>query len=110
MARIIKTIEIEGEPAVALFDAGAVHTYVREDFVERALRRTVAEPFRVALGGDRFEVREFCLMQGRIEGLSFDTKIWRSIPYQVGMHFPSWIELSGEGGPKQWESLTLRAW
>jgi len=57
-----------------LFDAGAVHTYVREDFVERALRRTVAEPFRVALGGDRFEVREFCLMQGRVEGLSFDTK------------------------------------
>ena len=74
MARIIKTIEIEGQPAVALFDTGAVHTYVCEDFIEHAPRRAVAESFRVALAGDHFEVREFCLMQGRIEGLPFDTK------------------------------------
>ena len=29
MARIVKAIEIEGQPAVALFDTGAVYTYVR---------------------------------------------------------------------------------
>jgi len=29
MARIVKTIEIEGRPAVALFDTGALYSYVR---------------------------------------------------------------------------------
>jgi hypothetical protein len=80
MARIIKTIEIEGQPAIALFDTGAVHTYVFEDLIKHAPRRAVAEPFRVALAGDHFEVREFCLMQGRIEGLPFDTK---AIPLSI---------------------------
>jgi hypothetical protein len=28
MRRVIKTIEIEGKPAKALFDTGAFHTYV----------------------------------------------------------------------------------
>jgi len=29
MARTITTIEIEGQPALALFDTGALYTYVR---------------------------------------------------------------------------------
>ena len=28
MSRVIKTIEIEGQPVKALFDTGAFHTYV----------------------------------------------------------------------------------
>lgn len=73
MARIIKTIEIEGQPAVALFDTGAVFTYVREHLLTAVLRKPVTEPFRVGLGGKSFEVRELCLIGGRIEGLAFDT-------------------------------------
>ena len=33
MARIIKTIEIQGQPANALFDTGAVNTYVVSSLV-----------------------------------------------------------------------------
>jgi len=51
MGRIIKQIEIEGQPATALFDTGANYTYVRADLVQNAPRRRVAYPVRVALGG-----------------------------------------------------------
>ncbi|MCR4404251.1 MAG: hypothetical protein NUW06_03000 [Candidatus Acetothermia bacterium] len=71
MARIIKTIEIEGEPAVALFDTGAVYSYVRSSLARRAPRRAMVPPARVGLGGREVEVREICLIEGRIEGLSF---------------------------------------
>jgi hypothetical protein len=33
VAQIIKTIEIEGQQAVALFDTGAIYTYVRSPLV-----------------------------------------------------------------------------
>lgn len=73
MARIIRTIEIEGQQALALFDTGAILTYVREPFLSSAPRKPTVEPFRVALGGRSIEVRELCLVGGRIEGLAFDT-------------------------------------
>ena len=73
MARIIKTIEIEGQPAVALFDTGAVFTYVRSSCIARAPRQTVARPVRVALGGQNIEITEQCLLNGKIEGLDFFT-------------------------------------
>jgi predicted aspartyl protease len=73
MGRIIKTIEIEGQPAVALFDTGATFTYIKEPFLATALRKPLIAPFRVALGGTSIEIRELCLIGGRIEGLGFDT-------------------------------------
>ncbi|MDH7487754.1 MAG: hypothetical protein QHJ81_15960 [Anaerolineae bacterium] len=73
MARIIKTIEINGQPAVALFDTGAALTYVREHLLATAPRKPVTEPFSVAFGGKSIEVQELCLIGGRIEGLAFDT-------------------------------------
>ncbi len=73
MGRIIKTIEIEGQPAVALFDTGATFTYVKEPLLATALRKPLIAPFRVALGGTSIEIRELCLIGGRIEGLGFDT-------------------------------------
>jgi hypothetical protein len=73
MARIIKTIEIEGQQAVVLFDTGAVLTYVREHLLTFVPRKPAVEPFRVALGRRSIEVRELCLVGGRIEGLAFDT-------------------------------------
>jgi hypothetical protein len=71
MARIIKTIEIEGQPAVALFDSGAVYTYVRSTLVRGAPGRPVTQPARVALGGKDIEIRELRLIEGKIEGLDF---------------------------------------
>jgi hypothetical protein len=71
VARIIKDIEIEGQPAIALFDTGAVYTYVRSPLVRDVPRRVVARPARVALGGQDIEIRELCLIEGKIEGLDF---------------------------------------
>ena len=72
MSRILKEIEIEGRPAVALFDTGAYHTYVCRDLLAGAVKRTLPEPYRVGLGGESIEVREVCLAIGRIEGMSLD--------------------------------------
>ncbi len=71
MGRIIKEIEIEGQRAVALFDTGAVYTYVRESLVAQCPRAKVAAPVRVALGGLYIQIREQCLVNGKIEGLDF---------------------------------------
>jgi len=71
MGRIIRNIEIEGQPAVALFDTGAVYTYVRSSLVRDVPRRSVTRPARVALGGKEIEIREMCLIEGKIEGLDF---------------------------------------
>jgi len=71
VARVIKNIEIEGQPAVALFDTGAVYTYVRSFLVRDVPRRVVSRPARVTLGGKDIEIRELCLIEGKIEGLDF---------------------------------------
>jgi hypothetical protein len=71
MARIIKTIEIEGLQAVALFDTGAIYTYVRSPFVQETPRRAMIPPARVALGGRDIEIRELHFIQGKIEDLDF---------------------------------------
>ena len=75
MSRVIKTIEIEGQPAKALFDTGAFHTYVLRSYVERLPNRLVPviAPYEVSLGGETFKVREQALINGKIEGLGFDT-------------------------------------
>jgi len=71
MARIIKDIEIEGQPAVTLFDTGASYTYVLASLVSHVPKRTVARPVRVTLGGLEIDIRELCLIEGKIEGLDF---------------------------------------
>ena len=58
MGRIIKTIEIEGQPAKAFFDTGAFHTYVLRRYLRDAPTRPVSKPYEVALVGGRIEVRE----------------------------------------------------
>jgi len=71
MARIVKTIEIEGQPAVALFDTGAMYSYVRSSLVPEIPKKVVAQPVRVVLGGKEIEIRELCFIEGKIEGLDF---------------------------------------
>ncbi|MFQ6041331.1 MAG: hypothetical protein ACE5PV_10785 [Candidatus Poribacteria bacterium] len=75
MGRIIKEIEIEGKTAVALFDTGAVFTYVKQPYLANAVRKSLAAPFHVALGGKTVDVRELYLIEGKIEGLEFDTDV-----------------------------------
>lgn len=58
MARIIKTIEIEGQPAVALFDTGALYSYVRAPLAKDAPRAEMPVPPHVVLGGRSIEIRE----------------------------------------------------
>jgi hypothetical protein len=71
MSRIIKTIEIEGHPAAALFDTGATYSYVRSSLVASASRTAVPVPPRVVLGGKVITIRELCFVRGKIEGLDF---------------------------------------
>jgi predicted aspartyl protease len=73
MGRIVKSIEIEGQPAVALFDTGATYTYVRSPFLTKIPRRAIAKPARTVLGGQTIEIAEQCLINGKIEGLDFFT-------------------------------------
>ena len=73
MGRIIKKIEIEGKPAVALFDTGAVYTYVRSFLVRHAPRVAMTPPVHVSLGGREIHIREVCFIHGKIEGLDFLT-------------------------------------
>jgi len=71
MAPIIKTIEIEGQPVVALFDTGALYSYVRSSLVRNASRRAMITLARVALGGRDITIRDLCFVEGKIEGLDF---------------------------------------
>jgi hypothetical protein len=75
MSRVIKTIEIEGQPVKALFDTGAFHSYVLRKYVTGSPTQIVAKPYEVALGGETFEVREHALVNGKIGGLDFDTSV-----------------------------------
>ena len=74
MGRIIKEIRIEGKPGVALFDTGSIHTYIRREFLAGVPKRSIAKPYKVALGGRQIEVRELCVALGEIEGLEFDAE------------------------------------
>jgi len=75
MSRVIKTIEIEGQPVKALFDTGAFHSYVLRKYVTGSPTQVIAKPYEVALGGETFEVREHALVNGKIDGLDFNTMV-----------------------------------
>jgi len=72
MSRILKEIEIEGRPAIALFDTGAFHSYIRRDLIAEVPKRVLPMPYRVGLGGELIEIREVCVAIGAIEGMSLD--------------------------------------
>src|SRR6266536_1654890 len=75
MSRVIKTIEIEGQPVKALFDTGAFHSYVLRKYLEAVPMRAVTKPYEVSLGGETIKIRERALVNGKIEGLDFDTSV-----------------------------------
>jgi len=73
MPRVIKGIEIEGQPATALFDTNALYSFVSSRFVRCVTTSAMVPPVRVSLGDRRIEIQTYCLVQGTIEGLSFFT-------------------------------------
>ena len=75
MSRVIKTIEIEGEPAKALFDTGAFHTYLLRKCLQNVPTLRVTKPYEVALGGETIRITERAMVNGKIEGLDFDTSV-----------------------------------
>jgi hypothetical protein len=75
MSRVIKTIEIEGQPVKALFDTGAFHTYLLRKYLRDVPTRPVTKPYEVALGGETIHITERALINGKIEGLDFDTSV-----------------------------------
>jgi len=75
MSRVIKTIEIEGQPVKALFDTAAFHSYVLRKYLEAVPMRAVTKPYEVALDGETIQIRERALVNGKIEGLDFDTSV-----------------------------------
>jgi hypothetical protein len=56
MARIVKTIEVEGKEVVALFDTKAIYTYIQRYLAEGVPKRSIAKRFKVLLGAREIEV------------------------------------------------------
>ena len=75
MSRVVKTIEIEGEPVKALFDTGAFHTYLLRKCLQNVPTLRVTKPYEVALGGETIRITERAMVNGKIEGLDFDTYV-----------------------------------
>src|SRR5215471_2380389 len=75
MARVIKTIEVEGQPVKTLFDTGAFQTYLLSKYLQNVPRLRVTKPYEVALGGETIRVTERAMINGKIEGLDFDTYV-----------------------------------
>ena len=72
MSRIVRQIEVEGRTLNAMFDTGAVRSYVaREARPSSGLIRS-ATPVTVGLGGSERRLEERCDFAATIEGLDFD--------------------------------------
>jgi len=72
--RIVKEIEIENRKALALFDTGSFHTYVVRRLLNGVHLYPLTRFYTVALGGNTIEVKEACVINGKIEGCDFDAK------------------------------------
>jgi len=71
---MVKKIEIERKPAVALFTTEVGRCFVRRDLLPKAHIHLLSEPYRVRLGKKRIEIREVGLVLGKIDGLDFDVE------------------------------------
>ncbi|MBN2543902.1 retroviral-like aspartic protease [bacterium] len=70
----MKEIEIEGRKVKALFDTGSFHTYIVSHNLNGAPVRELSVPYKVGLGGKAIVVKEYCLLEGKIDGHVFDAK------------------------------------
>ncbi len=67
--RIVKEIQIDGRRLKALFDTGALRSYIRREFAPASQIRIA--PITVGLGGSERRLTDRCEMSARIEGLEF---------------------------------------
>ena len=70
MGRIVKDLEVNGERLKALFESGAIRSYIRAEFRPPSSRRV--SPITVGLGGRSLNLDERCDLTLRIDGLEFD--------------------------------------
>ena len=70
MSRIVKELEIGGRRLKALFDTGAVHSYITQEF--RPEGCVSIHPRMVGLGGSARRLEERCIVIPTIEGLPFE--------------------------------------
>jgi hypothetical protein len=102
MARVIKTIEVEGNAVVTLFDTGAFHSYVLKKYLKGIPSRPVKRPYEVSLGGQTIVVRQYTVINGKIEGLDFTTTVVpvRSLGKADGQQLDC---ILGAGTLEEWE-------
>jgi len=74
MAQVRSNIFINGKPCWALFDSGAVNTYIVEDEIGGLQTWKLRKPERVALGGKVHQVTFECLLVFTIEDYTFRTR------------------------------------
>ena len=73
--RILKEIEIEGKRANALFETGYLNSYISRRILKGVPVQSLSEPYKVVMGGRVIEVNEHCSIEGRIEGVGFQTEV-----------------------------------
>lgn len=72
MSLIVREIEVEGRKLNAMFDTGAVRSYVARDARPSTGLIRKATPVTVGLGGRQRRLQERCDFAATIEGLDFD--------------------------------------
>ncbi|MFQ6032105.1 MAG: hypothetical protein ACE5K2_04210 [Candidatus Zixiibacteriota bacterium] len=74
MARVRNNIVINGKSCWALFDTGAINTYIVEDEISALRAWKLPKPEPVALGGKVYRVSSECLLIFTIEDYVFRTR------------------------------------
>lgn len=72
MARLIRPVQINGRDARALFDTGAISSYIRANLARSHPRIRLRKPVKVGLGGQVLNLRTICLVEVELEGYPFD--------------------------------------
>ncbi|MFQ6092209.1 MAG: hypothetical protein ACE5OR_05935 [bacterium] len=72
MGRVKANVSVDGQNYWALFDGGAINTYVVEDLASRLPTFELERPEPVALGGKTHNVTRKCRLSCLVEGLLID--------------------------------------
>lgn len=72
MARPIRSVRINDQPARALFDTGSIGSYIRVHLAGPFPRVRLKKPMRVGLGGQVLNLRAICLVEAQLEGEPFN--------------------------------------
>lgn len=76
MARPIRSVHINGQPARALFETGSVRSYIRSPLARALPRVRLKKSVSVGLGGRVRKLTVTCLVEARLEGHPFDFQVY----------------------------------